>query len=274
MFEVLEAARASQIVQSFAGCKIDNEKKPLRLRASDVAGAIKLAQDILSKPCFFANAPRGVVFQGCFVEVRAVKKSFSTSTHPRIGQGSLTRSTSKRIPAPAKFLGFLQQVFGADPDAQAKVDLVQEYVGTAMLGLSTRYQRSITKLGPGSNGKGVLAFIIERSMPPGSCVAIAPQDFGNEYRAAMLAGKLLNIVTELPETEILDSESFKAVVAGDSLTGRHIRQAPFTFRPIAGHMFASKPIAGDRRSNPRLLATHHRARIQPSVCRVGARFQN
>ncbi len=35
----------------------------------------------------------------------------------------------------------------------------------------------------------------------------------------MLAGKLLNIVSELPEADILDSESWKSIVAGDTTTG-------------------------------------------------------
>jgi putative DNA primase/helicase len=60
----------------------------------------------------------------------------------------------------------------------------------------------------------------------------------------MLAGKRLNVVSELPEADILQAESFKAVVSGDSMTGRHIRQAPFTFRPVAGHIFAGNRLPG------------------------------
>jgi putative DNA primase/helicase len=60
----------------------------------------------------------------------------------------------------------------------------------------------------------------------------------------MLAGKLLNIVSELPEADILDSEAFKAVISGDPRTARHIRQAPFTFRPVAGHLFAANRLPG------------------------------
>jgi putative DNA primase/helicase len=99
-------------------------------------------------------------------------------------------------------------------------------------------------LGDGSNGKGVVSQVAEAVMPPGSCCAIPPQDFSQEYRRALLAGKLLNVVSELPEADILESESFKDVIAGDSTTGREIRQSPFTFRPIAGHLFSANRLPG------------------------------
>lgn len=243
IFEPVQPAELSQIVQGFAGCKVKIEKKPLRLRASDVTGAIKLAQDLLTRPGFFAAAPAGVVFESSFVEVKPdeiIQHEHSPEHRARFAYSF----GFKQDPKPRLLLEFFQQVFRDDADAAQKVSLVQEYVGASMLGLATRYQRSLTKLGPGANGKGVIATIIERAMPPGSCVAIAPQDFGNEYRAAMLAGKLLNVVSELPEADILDSEAFKAVIAGDSRTGRHIRRDPFTFKPIAGHIFAANRLPG------------------------------
>lgn len=243
VFEVVPPAHLSRIAQSFAGCEVKGSKKPLRLSAGAVSGSIKLAEDLLYSAGFFVDAPAGIVFSTSFVEVAAS------------GITQLEHSPAHRArfaylfgfqpnPKPTRFLEFLAQVFAPDEDAAQKVGLLQEFVGAAMLGLSTRYQRAITMVGGGANGKGVLATIIENVMPAGSYVAIAPQDFGNEYRAAMLAGKLLNIVSELPKADILDSEAFKAVISGDPRTARHIRQAPFTFRPVAGHLFAANRLPG------------------------------
>jgi phage/plasmid-associated DNA primase len=55
---------------------------------------------------------------------------------------------------------------------------------------------------------------------------------------------LLNVVSELPEADILDSESWKSVVDGSTMTGREIRQSPFTFRPVAGHVAAANRLPG------------------------------
>lgn len=243
VFEPMAPAELSRITQSFAGCEIKGTKKPLRLSAGAVSGSIKLAEDVLTKPGFFAEAPPGIVFSASFVEVRG--SGILQQEHAPAHRARFAYSFDFQItPTPNRFLAFLEQIFAPDDDAAQKIALLQEFVGVAMLGLSTRYQRAITKVGAGANGKGVLASIIENAMPPGSCVAIAPQDFGDEYRAAMLAGKLLNIVSELPEADILDSEAFKAVVSGDPRTARHIRQAPFTFRPVAGHLFAANRLPG------------------------------
>ncbi|HEY0465105.1 MAG TPA: phage/plasmid primase, P4 family [Polyangiaceae bacterium] len=243
VFEVVPAAELSRITQGFAGCELKGTKKPLRLSAGAVSGSIKLAEDLLAKPGFFADAPPGLVFSDSFVEVHAsgiAQREHSTSHRARFAYSF----GFQRHAHPTRFLEFLAQIFVLDEDAAEKTALLQEFVGAAMLGLCTRYQRAVTKVGAGANGKGVLASIIENAMPPGSCVAIAPQDFGDEYRAAMLAGKRLNIVSELPEADILDSEAFKAVISGDTRTARHIRQAPFTFRPVAGHIFAANRLPG------------------------------
>jgi len=243
VFEVVPSASLSQLAQSFAGCEIKGAKKPLRLSAGGVSGSIKLAEDRLCTPGFFAASPPGVVFSSSFVEVRAsgvVQHEHSPAHRARFAYSFGFQPN----PNPARFLRFLGQVFAGDDDAAEKVLLLQEFVGAAMLGLSTRHQRVIVLVGAGANGKSVLAAIIESAMQRGACVAIAPQDFGDEYRAAMLAGKLLNVVSELPEADILDSESFKAVVSGESRTARHIRQAPFTFRPVAGHLFAANRLPG------------------------------
>ena len=243
VFEVVAHSRLSQIVQSFAGCAVKGEKRPLKISAGSVAGSITLAGHLLCKPSYFAEAPAGVVFADAFVEVTAtgiMPREHSPAHRARFAYAFPFHAE----PRPDRLLAFLAEVFQPDADVAEKIGLVQEFVGAAMLGLSTRYQRTVTKLGAGANGKGVLATIIESAMPPGSCVAIAPQDFGDEYRAAMLAGKLLNIVSELPEADILDSEAFKAIVAGDARTARHIRQAPFSFRPVAGHLFAANRLPG------------------------------
>ncbi len=243
VFEIVAPAHLSRIAQSFAGCEIKGSKKPLRLSAGAVSGSIKLAEDLLWMPAFFAGAPPGVVFSESFVEVRA--SGVVQHEHSPAHRARLAYLFAFQLDAqPTRFHGFLEQVFERDDDMTQKIDLVQEFVGAAMLGWCTKFQRAVIQLGAGANGKGVLATIIERAMPPGSWVAIAPQDFGHEYRAAMLAGKLLNIVSELPEADILDSEAFKAVISGEARTARHIRQAPFTFRPVAGHLFAANRLPG------------------------------
>lgn len=245
IYRIMPGSALSQAVQGYAGATVGSGKKAyaLRLRASDVSGSITLAQARIEDTSFFANAPKGIVFQNGFVEVT----DGGILVH---GQGPENRArfaypfAFDANASPTKFLEFLHQVFRDDADVEDKIKLMQEYVGTAILGLCTRYQQTMVQVGDGANGKGVLSQVVLAAMPPGSTCAIAPQDFGQEYRRAMLAGKLLNVVSELPEADILDSEAFKAIVAGDLITARAIRQAPFQFAPVAGHLFSANRLPG------------------------------
>jgi putative DNA primase/helicase len=63
---------------------------------------------------------------------------------------------------------------------------------------------------------------------------------------AELAGKRLNVVSELPERDILESERFKAVVTGDPLTAARKFRDPFTLVPTAGHLFACNALPATR----------------------------
>lgn len=78
--------------------------------------------------------------------------------------------------------------------------------------------------------------------PPEARSSIAPQLFEQEYYRAELDGKRLNSVSELPKADILRAESFKAIIAGDPITGRVIRNQPRTITPIAGHIFAANAL--------------------------------
>lgn len=225
------------------------EPKPLKVNASLASGVITVAQDQLYQENYFADAPVGLTFANGFLTV--------TEGEAKLVGHSPAHKARFRYPfdynqeaMPNRFLQFLAQVFRDDTDAADKIKLLQEYVGASMFGLSTKYQRMLILLGQGSNGKSVFQQIAESAMPAGSVCTIAPP-FGQEYRRAMLAGKLLNIVSELPAADILDSENFKAIVAGDPITARQIFKEPFTFRPIAGHLCSANrlPVSTDDQSH-------------------------
>jgi len=86
----------------------------------------------------------------------------------------------------------------------------------------------MTSSGEGSNGKGVLSSVVEAAMPNDSVCSIVPQNLGQDYSRALLAEKLLNVVVELRELELLDAASFKAIVAGDRLRDQVLRRADRT----------------------------------------------
>jgi len=243
IFEAVKPEELSRIVQGYAGAKKRTDKgtAPLKLKRQDVTGSVALAHDQAAQPNFFVDAPPGVAFSDCFVRLEGTLEKVPHSPKNRARYAYPFGYSNRQ---PARFLAFLNECFAGCQDAEERVAAVQQYAGVSLLGIASRFQRALVLKGDGANGKSVCSTVLERAMPPGACVSIPPQQFGDEYRLAMLAGKRLNIVSELPETEILDSEAFKAIVAGDATTGRHIRQAPFTFRPVAGHVFSANRLPG------------------------------
>lgn len=243
LYAEIDSATQSRAVQGFAGTPVGETRAPKKLKATDVYGVLKLAYDRVAVRDFFANAPAGMVFTNGFATVTA--KGIELRPHARENRArygyAFELSPSSLA---AKHLKFLYDLWQPDEDREDKILLWQEFGGACLLGIAPTYQRCLVGIGEGCNGKSKAGDILLAVMPEGSTCSIAPQEFGQEYRRAMLAGKRLNVVNELPEADIIESESFKNIITGETITGRHIRQAPITFRPKAGHYFAANRLPG------------------------------
>jgi P4 family phage/plasmid primase-like protien len=239
----IDRAHLSRSVQGFAGAPVGEKEKPLGVSSGDVYGAIKLALDQLGRPGFFDSAPPGIAFSDCFVRVGDEGLEVLPSGPDHRARASYPFALARGA-VPSRWVAFLDSVFRDDEDRVAKVSFVQEFFGACVLGVAPKYQRACVALGEGDNGKSVLANVGLSCMPPGTTTAIPPQSWGHEYYRADFVGKLINVLGELPEREIIASDAFKAIVSGDPITGRLIREAPTTFRPRAGHYFAANRLPG------------------------------
>lgn len=154
--------------------------------------------------------------------------------------------TGEAPPRPARWLRFLKEVYAGEADIAARMAVVQEFLGAALLGVATSYQRSLVLLGEtGANGKSVLLRVAGSLFPPSAVGAIAPHHLAgssSEYYRAMLLRIRLNVVSELPEQELMDTSVLKAAIAGDELIAREIREAPFRGRPRAGWIIAANAL--------------------------------
>ena len=131
---------------------------------------------------------------------------------------------------------YLSTVFEGEEDAAQKVALLQEFAGAALMGLAPQFQQALLLVGDGGNGKSVFLDVLAALIPEGARSNVNPADLGGStgsyYRAA-LDGKRLNVVQEMPTTEILQSNAFKAAVSGNALDARQPGGQVFRFTPRA-----------------------------------------
>jgi P4 family phage/plasmid primase-like protien len=246
----VDAAEQSRIVQSFAGVPLG--KKVVLVQASDVAGARKLAADQVQCTGFFASGPSGIAFSNGFTIVSAQGIDLRPLTPEMRARHAYEFAFIPKA-RPARMLKFLEDIWRDDPDKTQKIALIQEFAGLALIGRAPAFEKCIVALGKntprpgqenGSNGKSTLGKILMSIFRPEWVTNIPPHLFSDQYRRAQLAGKRLNVVGELPEADIMESEAFKAIVTGDRINARPIYAAPFDLTPQAGHFFSCNTLPG------------------------------
>ncbi len=191
-----------------------------------------LAQD------FFATAPKGLTFRNGFLLLNDQNIGELRSHAPENCARSRVEYDYNESPTP-RWDELLGKIFAGDHDINERIALIHEFVGAALLGLSTRFGKCIVLFGDGSNGKSSLQAIIKALFHSKLVVTSNPQTWNREYDRAELRGKRLNITSELPEREMMESEAFKAIVEGQEIAARIIREKPFLFHPEAAHLFAA-----------------------------------
>jgi len=191
----------------------------------------------------------GIVFADCFIKVTSdgvQRLDFSPEYRQTAGL------PFEFIPGrePTRFLQMLEECWQGADDIEARIQLFREWLGAALCNRATVYQKGLILVGGGANGKSTVQEIVKALFPRNTVTAVNPQDMADEYRRAMLAESRLNVVAELPEADILSSEAVKAMISGDLVVGRHIRQAPFEYHPRAAQLFSANSLPGVRDMTP------------------------
>ena len=239
-------------VSRYAGAATGSKGKPLSLGDTAIKGALHAAAHFAAKPGFFDKASRGVCFADCFgtVEAGAVKLLPHSPEHR--AQHSL--GVPYELPECQVWTSCLREVFRRvrddgtldHTDTDQCIALFQEFAGASLLGTATSYALCLLLVGPGNDGKSTVLAVLRALFPPTAVCSVPPQSWSRGFLAAELAGKRLNVVSELPEQDIMDSSRFKAIVSGDPTTAERKFSDPFTMVPEAGHVFATNDLPPTR----------------------------
>lgn len=218
---------------------------PLRVSQRLTADVRKLASTLRTQHEFFDRAPRGVAFANGFLEVEhdgKVRSSPLVADHR--ATWALPLAYDPHATAP-RFGQYLAEVFAPDADADGKERLLAQFFGAALFGLAPRFKRALLLHGPSAdNGKSVLLETISALYPDAARTSISPQDMGDNAMGALLAGKRINVVAEMPDGDVMRGEAFKAVIDGSPITRAQKYEKPITFCCEAAHVFAANRLPG------------------------------
>lgn len=240
-------------VQRYSGTDIetiDARGKPARvgqvkISSGTVAGVIKLAADRVSVERFFASSRSGFACANGFVSV-STRGDVTLEPHSPTNRAreafAFEYDPEATCPRWKEFL--LDGVFRGDPDARQKAALLGEFTGASITGNATRFQKVLILRGEGSNGKSIFLKVISKLLPERLICSIPPQQWGDDRKKAHMVGRLLNVVGELPDSDIISSENFKAVVTGDTVNAEPKYKDPFDFSPRMGNIFNANKLPG------------------------------
>lgn len=221
------------IVMSFAGAPVKGDQG-LRVGANDVKAVRQtLLPSLCARTGWFAGAPPGIAFAGTFVG--------ATSEEPLKGAHRCRAAYAWPWDPAATcdaWRGFLLSTY-ADP---AVPEFLAEFAGACLLGVASSFQKAVVLFGDGGTGKSVVVRVLTGIMPEGSTASIAPHAWAREYSRARFVGVRLNSVSEMPATELMDSESVKAIISGDGVEAREPYGKPFDLFSTAGHLFAANEL--------------------------------
>ena len=192
---------------------------------------------------FFNNAPFGVMCDDVFLCATGAHIDVRPCTSDDRQRVKLCIPYAHDAHAPM-WVKALEDWFGSDEDGMRKRALLAEFVGAALFGLSTRYQKALFLLGGGGNGKSQLLDVVGELFPHAFLSAIQPQKWSDPYSRDQLRGSRLNLVHEIPTKAIAGGTDFKAIITGDPITAREIYKSPYTYRPRTAHVFSANELPG------------------------------
>jgi putative DNA primase/helicase len=148
---------------------------------------------------------------------------------------------------PPVWTSILKRMWGHEPDYEQRVRFLHEWIGAMLAGTATKFQTCPILVGEGKNGKSVIIDIISALIPDQLRSNVSPSDLeNNRFTSSLLVGKVLNVVAEIPATELMSSAIIKAVIDGSEILGERKNQDGFSLRCIAANLFSCNKLPPTR----------------------------
>ena len=209
---------------------------PLARRSSDHTGILRTMRAIAAKPL------RGMEIAGINFANGFLTADLELLAHnPDFGAKFALpyRFLGENASKPTKFLHFLAEIWGRDPDFDQKVTALREAIAATLFGLAPQLNRAICLYGVARSGKTTTLDVLEYMLPGYAVTSINPGDWGDQFLPAHMSKSALNLCGELSENKQIDGDLFKRIVEGSKISGQYKHRPVFEFRPRCAQWFAS-----------------------------------
>jgi P4 family phage/plasmid primase-like protien len=140
------------------------------------------------------------------------------------------------------WMQFIEDITDGQRDRQ---DLLQEMFGYCLTH-DTRYQKCFYLIGHGANGKSVLLSILEAMLGEENTSHVEIAFLSSDFQRIKLLNSMVNICNDI-KTDVAGTGSFfKAIVAGDTISGCFKGKDFFDFKPSCKMVFAANSMLSTR----------------------------
>ncbi len=195
---------------------------------------------------FFDKALDGLAFKNGFVTVSADGPALQPHGPDHRATHCLPFEFDPEAECP-EWTAVLKRVFDVSESPEDDAKLLQEFTGACLAGIAWKYARCLILSGGGNNGKSaVVELLTEQLFPPDAMSYASPQSWARPEFLSALRGAKLNLVNEMPDSDIQASDAFKAVIDGGMLMAKNLYENPYQLRPRAGHILLANTLPGTR----------------------------
>lgn len=129
-----------------------------------------------------------------------------------------------------RFLQFLDEIWGMEPDFSERVGFLQEFMGYMLLP-SNKFERFLWLTGSGANGKSVLLDLMANMVGRENTTWVHLDRLNKTAVRASLEGVMLNISTEMNADGTMADGYLKSITSGEPIDAEPKYKAPYSFIP-------------------------------------------
>ncbi|KZR59344.1 phage/plasmid primase, P4 family [Bacillus badius] len=122
------------------------------------------------------------------------------------------------------------------------IPVIEEFMGYCLTPDMSK-QVALMLTGSGSNGKSVFLEYVRNMIGLDNATSVTLKDFdGNRFKLSSLKDKLLNIGADISAKRLDETEVFKKMISGDTMSAEFKGEDSFEFTPYAKHMYSANEL--------------------------------